>query len=39
MQSYSAAITCTIVASSTPKKLLTPKRYKLDNKIHVNAIL
>ena len=39
MQFYSATITCTIVASLTPKGLLIPKRYKFRNKIHVNAIL
>ena len=38
MQSYSATITCSRVASLTPKRLLTPKRYKFHNKIHVSAI-
>ena len=32
--SYSITITCSIVASSTPKSLLTPKRYKFYRKIH-----
>ena len=35
MQSYSATITCSIVASLVRNGLLTSKVYKLYNKIHI----
>ena len=37
MQSYSATITFSIVVSLSPTSLLTPKGYKLYNKIHIKC--
>ena len=37
MQYYSATITCSIVASLVPNDLLTPKRYKSYNTIHIKS--
>ena len=37
MQSYSATITCSIMASLTPTGLLSPKEYKFYNKIHIKC--
>ena len=37
MQSYSATIACSIVASLTANSLLTPKGYKSYNKIHIKC--
>ena len=39
MRSYSATITCSIMASLTPNGLLYPKGYKFYKKIHMKCYL